>query len=78
VPDFGDRANATLLMLARNTDVEGAVKSVRRLEDRFNRVHKYPWVFLNEVPFTEEFKRQVLPWLARCIELIRISVVYPI
>lgn len=53
------RVNATLLMLARNTDLEGAVKSVRRLEDRFNHEYKYPWVFLNEVPFTEEFKRRI-------------------
>lgn len=51
------RANATLLMLARNTDVEGAVRSVRELEDRFNRRYGYPWTFLNEEPFSDEFKR---------------------
>nr|VWO94812.1 Glycolipid 2-alpha-mannosyltransferase [Ganoderma boninense] len=50
------RANATLLMLARNSDVKDAVRSVRRLEDRFNKKFGYPWVFLNEEPFSEEFK----------------------
>ncbi|KAI0354535.1 glycosyltransferase family 15 protein [Trametes cingulata] len=53
------RANATILMLARNSDVNDAVKSVRRLEDRFNRKFGYPWVFLNEEPFSEEFKTRI-------------------
>jgi alpha 1,2-mannosyltransferase len=54
------RANATLVMLARNKDVQGALNSVRKLEDRFNRRRRYPWVFLNDEPFNEEFKRYVL------------------
>ncbi|KAH9056276.1 glycolipid 2-alpha-mannosyltransferase-domain-containing protein, partial [Lactarius vividus] len=53
------RANATLLMLSRNSEVEGAVRSVKELEDRFNRKYRYPWVFLNEQPFSEDFKRRV-------------------
>ncbi|KAI9028144.1 nucleotide-diphospho-sugar transferase [Phycomyces nitens] len=28
---------------------------MRYLEDRFNRKYNYPWIFLNEEPFTEEF-----------------------
>ena len=40
-------ANATLFMLTRNSDVDGAVNSVREVEDRFNRKYGYPWVFLN-------------------------------
>ncbi|KAF7359001.1 Glycosyltransferase family 15 protein [Mycena sanguinolenta] len=54
------RANATFVMLARNTDVNGAVQSIRSIEDRFNREHNYPYVFLNEEPFTDEFKKCVL------------------
>jgi alpha 1,2-mannosyltransferase len=46
-------------MLARNTDVQAAVDSVRRLEDRFNIRHHYPWTFLNDEPFSEEFKTYV-------------------
>lgn len=53
------RANATLLMLARNSEVDGAVRSVREMEDRFNRKYHYPWVFLNEQPFSDEFKQCV-------------------
>ncbi|KAI0701302.1 glycosyltransferase family 15 protein [Cytidiella melzeri] len=54
-----ERANATLLMLARNSDVDGALSSVRALEDRFNHKYRYPWVFLNEEPFSDEFKRRI-------------------
>lgn len=55
------RENATLIMLARNSDVEGAVSSILSLEKQFNsrRKQPYPWVFLNEVPFSEEFKLRV-------------------
>lgn len=50
-------ANATLFMLARNSDVDSAVNSVREVEDKFNRKYGYPWVFLNEEPFSDSFKR---------------------
>jgi alpha 1,2-mannosyltransferase len=57
------RANATLLMLARNSDLDGAMQSVRELEDRFNHKYNYPWVFLNEEPFSNDFKQCALPHL---------------
>ncbi|KAG5350041.1 hypothetical protein C0989_000520 [Termitomyces sp. Mn162] len=53
------RANATFVILARNSDINGAIRSVRDIEDRFNRARGYPYVFLNEMPFTEEFKKRV-------------------
>ena len=56
-PGTPHRANATLLMLARNSDVNSAVLTVRDLEDRFNSKYNYPWVFLNEQPFSDDFKR---------------------
>ncbi|RKP30397.1 glycosyl transferase [Metschnikowia bicuspidata] len=52
------RENATMVMLARNSDLKGALQSMRSLEDRFNRHYRYPWVFLNDVPFDEEFIEQ--------------------
>lgn len=54
------RSNATMLMLARNSDLMGVLQSVREAEDRFNRNYKYPWVFLNEEDFTDEFKMCVV------------------
>lgn len=49
------RANATFVILARNSDLEGTVRSVREIEDRFNRRFRYPYVFLNEEEFSDEF-----------------------
>ena len=46
-------------MLARNSDTEGALRSVRELEDRFNHKYQYPWVFLNEEPFSDDFKNRI-------------------
>ena len=57
--DHTYRANATLLILARNSDLEGTIRSMREIEDRFNRKYNYPWVLLNEVPFTSEFIKYV-------------------
>ncbi|PPQ82033.1 hypothetical protein CVT24_009909, partial [Panaeolus cyanescens] len=50
------RANATFLILCRNNQLWDALRSVREIEDRFNHIYHYPYVFLNEVEFTEEFK----------------------
>ncbi len=58
VARFNDtrRANAVILMLVRNSELENAVASVKELEERFNKHYGYSWLFLNEVAFTEEFK----------------------
>ncbi|KAG1756744.1 glycosyltransferase family 15 protein [Suillus paluster] len=53
------RANATLVMLARNSDLNGVISSVEQLEARFNRKFQYPWVFLNDEPFSVDFKKRV-------------------
>jgi len=59
--DNAHRANATFVILCRNSDIHGAVRSIRSIEDRFNRKFRYPYVFLNEEPFTDEFKESVFP-----------------
>ncbi|TCD71890.1 alpha 1,2-mannosyltransferase 2.4.1 [Steccherinum ochraceum] len=55
----GPRANATFVILARNGDLKGISSSVKQMEDRFNKKYHYPYVFLNEEPFTDEFKTQI-------------------
>lgn len=62
------KANATFVVLARNHDLENTVRSIRRMEDRFNRFHRYPYVILNEVPFTEEFKKRVSNVISSSVE----------
>ncbi|GAA5967054.1 hypothetical protein JCM8115_003506 [Rhodotorula mucilaginosa] len=54
-----ERENATFVMLARNSDVWGALDSIRQVEDRFNRQFHYDWTFLNDEPFNDEFKAHV-------------------
>lgn len=53
----GPRVNATFVTLARNRDVWEIAKSIRQVEDRFNRRYNYDWVFLNDKPFDDTFMK---------------------
>ncbi|KAF2188135.1 glycosyltransferase family 15 protein [Zopfia rhizophila CBS 207.26] len=53
----GSRMNATFVTLARNSDIWEIAKSIRQVEDRFNRKFNYDWVFLNDDEFNDEFKK---------------------
>ncbi|MCJ1391354.1 alpha 1,2-mannosyltransferase 2.4.1 [Xylographa bjoerkii] len=53
----GERMNATFVTLARNSDIWEIAKSIRQVEDRFNRKYNYDWVFLNDKPFDDDFKK---------------------
>ncbi|GAA5929575.1 hypothetical protein JCM3775_002380 [Rhodotorula graminis] len=53
------RANAAFVALVRNNEREAMRNSMRHLESRFNRRYNYPWVFLNDEPFDDEFKKGV-------------------
>lgn len=52
----GPRMNATFVTLARNSDVWDIARSIRQVEDRFNKRYNYDWVFLNNEPFDDTFK----------------------
>ena len=53
----GKRVNATFVTLARNSDVWEISRSIRQVEDRFNRNYNYDWVFLNDAEFDDTFKK---------------------
>ena len=53
------RESAVLVMLARNAEVKGAVSSIRSVQEQFNDNFGYPWVFLNDEEWSEEFKQKV-------------------
>jgi alpha 1,2-mannosyltransferase len=53
------RMNAAFVILVRNSEVYKMAKSMQSLEARFNHKYNYPYVFLNEVPFTESFKNRI-------------------
>lgn len=50
------RANATLLSLVRNEELEDLIPTIKEIEANFNKKFNYPWTFINDVPFTKEFK----------------------
>lgn len=47
--------NATILVLCRNWELVDILSSMRSLEDKFNKDYHYPWTFLNDEPFEEDF-----------------------
>lgn len=53
------RAKAGFIVLVRNAELQSMRESMRDVEEKFNRKYGYPWIFLNNEPFTEEFKRGV-------------------
>ncbi|KKK20177.1 hypothetical protein P175DRAFT_075279 [Aspergillus ochraceoroseus IBT 24754] len=53
----GGRTNATFVTLAKNSDLWEIAKSIRQVEGRFNHKFHYDWVFLNDQPFDDDFKR---------------------
>ncbi|KAJ3300821.1 alpha 1,2-mannosyltransferase 2.4.1 [Borealophlyctis nickersoniae] len=54
-----DRANAAIVILCRNKDLKDMKSTLRQFEDRFNRRYSYPYVFLNDEPFTEQFQEHI-------------------
>ncbi|KXL51214.1 glycosyltransferase family 15 protein [Acidomyces richmondensis BFW] len=52
-----DRINATLLSLVRNKELGQLVQSMQDLERTWNHKFNYPWTFINDEPFTEEFRK---------------------
>lgn len=53
------RANAVLVILARNKELVGVRESMMSLERHFNRWFHYPYVFLNDEEFDQEFRKGV-------------------
>jgi len=53
------KVNATFIILARNSDIDGLKESIGMLESTFNKRFGYPYVFLNDVEFTSEFMEEM-------------------
>jgi hypothetical protein len=49
------RVKAAVTILCRNGELEGVKHSLKTFEPLFNARFEYPYVFLNEEPFTPEF-----------------------
>ncbi|KAJ3264526.1 alpha 1,2-mannosyltransferase 2.4.1, partial [Blyttiomyces sp. JEL0837] len=51
---------AVLFGLVRNSDIEELITTMLQIEHNFNSRYHYPYVFVNDADFTDEFKRKVL------------------
>ena len=52
----GGRENAVVIILCRNREIIPMLQTMHQFEEKFNSQFNYPYVFLNNEPFTEEFK----------------------
>lgn len=57
-----ERLNALFVVLSRNKELKGVIKSMKSMERHFNQWYNYPWVFLNDEEHSEEFKTTVLKY----------------
>ena len=69
----GPRANAALVILARNQELEGVVQSIKSMERHFNRWFHYPYVFLNDGDFNTTFKETILNHTSAPVEFGQID-----
>lgn len=54
------KAKGVLLALARNSELEGMLYTINQIERSFNAKYQYPYLFLNDVPFSQEFEAAIL------------------
>eukprot|EP00892_Ulva_mutabilis_P007266 jgi/Ulvmu1/4911/UM201_0003.1 len=50
------KENAVIVILARNEEADALTVTIANFEEMFNSRYSYPYVFLNDVPFTQDFK----------------------
>lgn len=53
------RQKAALLLLARDSDLDALLPTLENFESKFNQRFKYPYVFLNDVPFSASFVMRI-------------------
>ncbi|KAI8589022.1 putative alpha-1,2-mannosyltransferase [Geranomyces variabilis] len=61
----GPRAKAAIVMLARNSDVDDVIHTLRTFEPTFNGRYRYPYVFLNDKPWSLAFRARITASLAK-------------
>ncbi|KAL8628899.1 hypothetical protein Q9189_005392 [Teloschistes chrysophthalmus] len=69
----GPRANAVLVVLARNQELDGVVQSIKSLERHFNRWFHYPYVFLNDGDFDANFRDTIMNYTSAPVEFGKID-----
>ncbi|RVD92206.1 KTR mannosyltransferase [Tubulinosema ratisbonensis] len=70
---FYCKENAVIFSLCRNSDLNDILSSIESLEEKFNKEYKYPYLLLNDVEFTEEFKQKVKEKVSTEIEFGKLN-----
>ncbi|KAJ5160018.1 uncharacterized protein N7482_007022 [Penicillium canariense] len=71
--DKEPRANAAFVVLARNKELDGVIQSLKSIERHFNRWYHYPYVFLNDGDFDEDFRATVKNYTSAAVEFGKID-----
>lgn len=53
------RESATIVALVRNNEITKIKRTIVQFEEKFNKKFEYPYTFINDQPFTENFKAKV-------------------
>ncbi|GAA6034226.1 hypothetical protein JCM8097_003792 [Rhodosporidiobolus ruineniae] len=53
-----EKVKAAFVVLVRESDLYEILPSIQQVEDRFNHRYGYPWIFLNDGTFSDNFKRR--------------------
>ncbi|MCJ1256127.1 alpha-1,2-mannosyltransferase (Kre5) [Lignoscripta atroalba] len=72
-PTNGPRANAAFVVLARDKELDGVIQSLKSIERHFNRWFHYPYVFLNDGDFSDEFKATITNYTSAPVEFGKID-----
>lgn len=56
---FCKRSDSVILILCRNEDKDEISKTMVNFEEKFNSRYRYPYVFLNDKDWTDEFKDKI-------------------
>ncbi|TFB06407.1 O-glycoside alpha-1,2-mannosyltransferase-like protein 4 [Trichoderma ghanense] len=67
------RANAAFVVLARNKEIDGVIQSIKSVERHFNRWYHYPYVFLNDAEFDDNFKETVRNYTSAPVEFGKVE-----
>ena len=67
------RANAAFVVLARNKEIDGVIQSMKSIERHFNRWYRYPYVFLNDAEFDDNFINTVKNYTSAPVEFGKID-----
>ncbi|KAH9386942.1 alpha 1,2-mannosyltransferase [Nematocida major] len=66
------KESACIFILCRNSDIDAIKETVSVFEQRFNRKFGYPYVVVNDVEFTDDFKREFSALTKASVEFGRV------